>query len=43
VGEGLRRLDIGKTDSSERTFPLPEFARKALVERGGRPFWVSNG
>jgi hypothetical protein len=39
VGEGLRRLDTGKTDSSERTVPLPEFARIALLERRGRPFW----
>ncbi len=39
VGKGLRRLDTGKTDSSERTVPLPEFARSAPAERRGRPFW----
>ncbi|OCB41037.1 integrase [Mycobacterium malmoense] len=38
-GVGLRRLDKGKTDSSERTVPLPEFAIAALAERRGRPFW----
>src|SRR4029079_19328719 len=32
-GVGLRRLDSGKTDSSERTVALPEFAITALVER----------
>jgi integrase len=30
-GVGLRRLDSGKTDSSERTVALPEFAITALV------------
>lgn len=38
-GVGLRRLDKGKTDSSKRTVPLPEFAIAALAERRGRPFW----
>jgi integrase len=38
-GEGLRRMDSGKTDSSKRTVPLPEFAITALVERRGRAFW----
>jgi integrase len=38
-GEGLKRMDSGKTDSSARTVPLPEFAITALVERRGRPFW----
>lgn len=38
-GEGLKRLDSGKTDSSERTVPLPEFAITALVQRRGRDFW----
>jgi len=38
-GEGLKRLDSGKTDSSARTVQLPEFAITALVERRGRPFW----
>ncbi|MBS1691918.1 MAG: site-specific integrase [Actinobacteria bacterium] len=39
AGEGLRRLDSGKTDSSARTVPLPEFAITALSERRGRDFW----
>jgi integrase len=38
-GEGLKRRDSGKTESSERTVPLPEFAITALAERRGRPFW----
>lgn len=38
-GVGLRRLDTGKTVSSARTLPLPEFAIRALVERRGRDFW----
>lgn len=38
-GEGLKRLDSGKTASSERTIALPGFAVTALVERRGRPFW----
>ena len=37
-GDGLKRLDSGKTDSSERTVPLPEFAIPP-TERRGRPFW----
>ena len=32
-------MDSGKTDSSQRTVPLPEFAITALVERRGRAFW----
>lgn len=38
-GEGLKRLQRGKTDSSERTVALPEFAISMLVERRNRPFW----
>jgi integrase len=38
-GHGLKRLDCGKTDSSERVIPLPTFAITALTERRGRPFW----
>jgi integrase len=38
-GQGLKRLDSGKTDSSERVVPLPEFAITALAERRSRPFW----
>jgi integrase len=38
-GEGLKRMDSGKTDSSGRTVPLPEFAITALIERRGRAFW----
>jgi len=38
-GQGLKRMDSGKTDSSKRTVPLPEFAVTALDERRGRPFW----
>ncbi len=38
-GDGLKRLDAGKTKSSERTVPLPDFAVTALVERRGRDFW----
>ena len=32
-------MDSGKTDSSQRTVPLPELAITALVERRGRAFW----
>jgi integrase len=39
AGEGLRRLDTGKTDSSQRTVALPEFAIDLLIERRGKPFW----
>lgn len=39
AGEGLRRLESGKTDSSARTVPLPQFAIAALSERRGRDFW----
>jgi integrase len=38
-GQGLKRLDSGKTDSSERVVPLPEFAITMLAERRGRAFW----
>jgi integrase len=39
AGQGLKRLDSGKTDSSKRVVPLPEFAIAMLAERRGRPFW----
>jgi integrase len=38
-GEGLKRLESGKTDSSERVVPLPGFAITMLGERRGRTFW----
>jgi len=38
-GEGLKRLESGKTESSVRVVPLPEFAITALTERRGRAFW----
>jgi integrase len=38
-GEGLKRLESGKTDSSERVVPLPGFAISMLAERRGRAFW----
>jgi integrase len=38
-GEGPKRLDSGKTDSAQRTVPLPEFAITALVWRRGRAVW----
>jgi integrase len=38
-GEGLKRLDTGKTASSRRTVPLPEFALTLLGERRSRTFW----
>jgi integrase len=38
-GQGLKRLDTAKTESSERIVGLPEFAITALIERRGRPFW----
>lgn len=37
-GEGLRRVDSGKTQSAERVVPLPAFAVEALNERRGRAF-----
>ena len=37
-GEGLRRLETGKTDSSKRVVALPEFAMAALSGRRGRGF-----
>lgn len=39
AGEGLKRLDKGKTTSARRTVPLPEFAITALTERRSRDFW----
>lgn len=38
AGDGLRRLDTGKTVSSERVVPLPDFAVTVLSERRGRDF-----
>jgi integrase len=38
-GEGLKRLDTGKTASSRRTVPLPEFALTLLGERRSLTFW----
>jgi integrase len=38
-GEGLKRLDSGKTVSSRRTVVLPGFAVEALKARRARPFW----
>ena len=38
AGEGLKRLDTGKTESSERVVPLPDFAIAVLSERRGRAF-----
>lgn len=37
-GQGLRRLDTGKTNSSERVVPLPAFAVAVLKARRGRDF-----
>lgn len=39
AGEGLRRLDGGKTKSAGRTVPLPAFAVNMLTARRGRDFW----
>jgi integrase len=39
AGEGLKRLESGKTESSTRTVSLPEFAIVALNDRRCRPFW----
>lgn len=39
AGEGLKRVDKTKTDTSERTIPLPAFAITALTARRGRGFW----
>ena len=39
AGEGLRRLDGGKTKSAGRTVPLPLFAVAMLTARRGRDFW----
>ena len=38
-GEGLQRMDTGKTVSSRRTVALPEFAITTLKERRRMPFW----
>lgn len=38
-GEGLRRLDTGKTLSSARTVALPAFAIAVLEARRGTDFW----
>lgn len=38
-GEGLKRLDTGKTASSRRTVPLPEFALTLLGGRRSRTYW----
>ncbi|OYN81699.1 site-specific integrase [Mycolicibacterium sphagni] len=38
-GEGLKRLDSGKTESSQRVVALPGFAVSMLAERRGRAFW----
>jgi hypothetical protein len=38
-GDGLKRFDTGKTASSRRTVPLPEFAITALTERLPRAFF----
>ena len=40
-GEGLERFDTGKSASSRRTVPLPEFALTLLADRRSRAFWVS--
>ena len=39
AGEGLKRLDTGKTASSRRTVALPAFAITALTERRSKAFW----
>jgi integrase len=38
-GEGLKRLDSGKSASSRRIVPLPEFALTLLADRRSRAFW----
>lgn len=38
-GQGLRRLESGKTASAERVVALPRFAITALTARRSRPFW----
>ncbi|MEZ0052118.1 integrase [Mycobacterium sp. MAA66] len=38
-GDGLRRLDGGKTASAARTVPVATFAVTALSGRRGRAFW----
>jgi integrase len=39
AGEGLRRLEGGKTKSAGRTVALPAFAVDVLKARRGRDFW----
>ena len=39
IGEGLQRMDSGKTVPSRRTVALPEFAITTLKERRRTPFW----
>jgi integrase len=38
-GQGLKRLETGKTASAERVIALPRFAIATLIERRWRPFW----
>jgi len=38
-GQGLKRLETGKTRSAQRIVALPRFAIAALVARRDRPFW----
>jgi integrase len=38
-GQGLQRLDSGKTASAKRTVAVPEFAVATLAARRRTPFW----
>lgn len=38
-GQGLKRLEVGKSASALRTVPLPAFAVDILVARRSKPFW----
>jgi integrase len=38
-GKGLERFNTGKSASSRRTVPLPEFALTLLADRRSRAFW----
>jgi integrase len=38
-GQGLKRLETGKTQSAKRVVALPRFAIAALEARRDRPFW----
>lgn len=38
-GQGLKRLESGKTASAQRVVALPRFAIATLTARRGRPFW----